>query len=203
MFQHISINLGTHFIIHNFIFTFIFLIQKCRNENWRSPDERKPVQTPQDGTTSSHDIVGPKSKPRKFGSMPRLGNVTVLQQTNGADQSSQGRSESKSEGHGNMYSPALEFNSNDTIPYHHPFENIQPITSHSTYHASSSLHRKQHSDEFFSFSNMECLIPNFSGSPQVYGTDNTDQYPEKPYYYNSFYPHQVSILLTISNFMIF
>ncbi|KAG6425813.1 hypothetical protein SASPL_110018 [Salvia splendens] len=44
-------------------------LQKCRNENWRSPEERK--STP-GGNPKSPDSEGSSHKPRRFGSMPLI-----------------------------------------------------------------------------------------------------------------------------------
>ncbi|XP_047942957.1 two-component response regulator ARR1-like [Salvia hispanica] len=42
-------------------------LQKCRNDNWRAPEERKSTPHPQQASSSGS---GPQSKPRRFGSKP-------------------------------------------------------------------------------------------------------------------------------------
>ncbi|KAL8532955.1 hypothetical protein ACS0TY_009279 [Phlomoides rotata] len=56
-------------------------LQKCRNDNWRSPDDRKTGNG-----SSMSEGSGSQQKLRRFGSMPRLGRSPVNQvhQNNGA-----------------------------------------------------------------------------------------------------------------------
>ncbi|XP_011079700.1 two-component response regulator ARR14-like [Sesamum indicum] len=68
-------------------------LQKCRNDNWRSPEERKAFQAAHNGSSSS---VGPQPKPRRFGSKPQLGRTVpnqVQQETRGAQPSPETLSE--------------------------------------------------------------------------------------------------------------
>ncbi|XP_073024715.1 uncharacterized protein [Primulina eburnea] len=112
-------------------------LQKCRNDNWRAPDERKSQQnSPQ---ASSH--IMSNYKPRRFGSMPLL-----------AKEQSEPRSGSETETvdkgeNGKMGLPPAA--------YEHP---PQPGQARGG--------RRHPSDEFFRFTDMDCLIQNFPGVPQ-------------------------------------
>ncbi|KZV41863.1 hypothetical protein F511_36595 [Dorcoceras hygrometricum] len=110
-------------------------LQKCRNDNWRSPDERKSQQS---SPQASIDINMSNYKPRRFGSMPLLVKPQP-EPRSGSENEASDKTEN-----GTMRPPPAA--------YEHP---QQPGGG-----------RRQPSDDFFSFPDMDCLYQNFSGMPQ-------------------------------------
>ncbi|XP_075475767.1 two-component response regulator ARR14-like [Primulina tabacum] len=143
-------------------------LQKCRNDNWRSPDERKSQQnSPQ----ASSDLNMSNYKPRRFGSMPQL-----------AKQESEPRSTSETE------TPDKAENGKMGLPpaaYEHPPQPGLNGKSHGI--------RRHPSDDFFSFTDMDCLMQNFSGVTQG-PVMNPQTLGPGPYHFNQVYPQQNSVV---------
>ncbi|GER52346.1 two-component response regulator ARR1 [Striga asiatica] len=133
-------------------------LQKCRNDNWRSPLERKSQQSTQ---PESDDLNRPTHKPRKFGSKPVL--KTCSGQSYGPEQGSEIQSENETPSDGTLATetPPLNGASN----YHHFHQHYGPIgPGPGTIRAGSSSANHRHpADEFLSFQEVDCLIQNFSG----------------------------------------
>ncbi|KAH6781263.1 hypothetical protein C2S51_006556 [Perilla frutescens var. frutescens] len=126
-------------------------LQKCRNDNWRSPEERKPTHITSQNSSQNGNRT--PSKPRRFGSMP-LGNrpssSQIQSKTQEMGQSSGTRWESQSP--------------NNEVKMGHGSTMTNNIPNH--LRASSSSNPRLGPDEFFNFPDMDCLIHDFSGRLQ-------------------------------------
>ncbi|XP_073145088.1 two-component response regulator ORR26-like [Henckelia pumila] len=132
-------------------------LQKCRNDNWRSPDERKSQQISSSPQAAATDINMSNYKPRRFGSMP--GQLVKQQsETETPDK-------------------ADHENGKVAAAYEHPHGKA----------ARGSSRRRHPSDDFFSFTDMDCLIQNFSGMPQGSAINPPQASGSGPY---QVYPHQ-------------
>lgn len=112
-------------------------------------------------------------KPRRFGSMPQL-----------VKQQSEPRSGSETE------TPDKAENGKMGLPpaaYEHPPQPCLNGKSHGT--------RRHPSDDFFSFTDMDCLMQNFSGMPQG-SVMNPPTSGAGPYHLNQVYLQQVSTKFT-------
>ncbi|KAH6821143.1 hypothetical protein C2S53_019658 [Perilla frutescens var. hirtella] len=122
-------------------------LQKCRNDNWRSPEERKPTHI-----TSQHSSQNgnrTQSKPRRFGSMP-LGNRPSSSQI----QSKTHEMGQSSGTHWESQSP------NNEVKMGHGSTMTNNTPNH--LRASSSSNPRLGPDEFFNFPDMDCLFHDFS-----------------------------------------
>ncbi|KAI3455623.1 hypothetical protein Pfo_012286 [Paulownia fortunei] len=164
-------------------------LQKCRNDNWRSPEERKSNQTIQP-LSSDTDGSG-QHKPRKFGSMPRLGkapsyHVQDHQESSGVGQGSKSHSETEMPNDGgieNMGTGPIMVNQHYGTLVPHPSIAAPGIYSSNPRHPS---------DDFFSFPDMDCLIQNFSGLPQASAGMNIPNSSSGGYHFEPVYHEQNS-----------
>ncbi|KAL0380568.1 UNVERIFIED_CONTAM: Two-component response regulator ORR26 [Sesamum angustifolium] len=135
-------------------------LQKCRNDNWRSPEERKAFQATQNGSPSS---IGSQPKPRRFGSKPQLGRGVpsqVQQGTRGTQRSPETRPETgRSQGVGVV--PVMANNAN-----HQQYGTPVPDPSNAPPGSNSSSNTKDQSDEFFNFPDVDSLVQNYPGMQQ-------------------------------------
>ncbi|KAL8056040.1 hypothetical protein ABFS82_04G093200 [Erythranthe guttata] len=141
-------------------------LQKCRNDNWRSPLERRANQANHD---SSPDANGAQPKPRRFGSKPQLGRTRSgpAQESHGTRQGSETHSEAETPHSGGGH---VTPNNNDNgSPQEQYGSSVVAGPSNIRPGAHSSSNPRQHStDEFFNFPEMDCLMQNLSsGLPQA------------------------------------
>ncbi|KAL0415043.1 UNVERIFIED_CONTAM: Two-component response regulator ORR26 [Sesamum latifolium] len=144
-------------------------LQKCRNDNWRSPGERKthnlaiqPVSSDTDG-----------QRPRRFGSMPRLSRASSYR-VHGHEGSGVGESSKTN-------SPTEMPNGTGGDGVDQNMEISGPIMPNASYHQhygtliphpstlpgtnpSNPIH--QSDQDLFNFADMDRLIQNFPGFPQ-------------------------------------
>ncbi|KAL2461810.1 Two-component response regulator ARR2 [Abeliophyllum distichum] len=163
-------------------------LQKCRNDNWRAPEERKPQQknTP---VASSDTSSSGQNKPRRFGSMPRLKNNSLLfQEHSKAVEGSQIQMETPiDDGHENITIARIM---NPHQQYDEQFlsgpSNVRPGSNHLS-------NPRFPSDGFFNFPDMDCLIHNCSGMQQGSAMNmNQNTCPEAFHDSDQVYPdHQV------------
>ncbi|CAI9757711.1 unnamed protein product [Fraxinus pennsylvanica] len=134
-------------------------LQKCRNNNWRAPEERKSQQNNAPADSTNIDGLGHK-EPRRFGSMPQLSkNTSLIKEHRETGQSS------------DIYT-ANENPNDDRSGLENI--NIAPIiNSQQLYHenflsgaSNSSSNPRYPSDDFFSFPDTDCQTQNFSGTLQ-------------------------------------
>ncbi|CAA0822441.1 Two-component response regulator ARR2 [Striga hermonthica] len=139
-------------------------LQKCRNDNWRSPLERKSQQATQ---PESDDPNGSSHKPRKFGSKPVL--KTRSGQSYVPEQGSEIQSGNETLSNGTLATETPPLNGASS--YHHLHQHYGPMgPGPGTIRAGSSSANHRHpADEFFSFQEVDCLIQNFSGFPHGSG----------------------------------
>ncbi|KAH6790074.1 hypothetical protein C2S51_005080 [Perilla frutescens var. frutescens] len=132
-------------------------LQKCRNDNWRSSEERKsthgmhPMSSDGDGEGSGH-------KPRRFGSMPRVvkAQSDYYRVCDGASEGEMGNDR------GGASYGAL-------VPHQN---NINIIAPAAGINSSNPRHPVDHA--FFNL-DMDCQIQNFSGLPQPFAAFNHPQ----------------------------
>ncbi|KAL6496931.1 hypothetical protein OROGR_028860 [Orobanche gracilis] len=142
-------------------------LQKCRNDNWRSPEERKSSSTSQN-VSSGTDHATPH-KPRRFGSMPKISNTSTSNDTTSGSKTPQSEAEMQNNSgvDQNMETEpgAVVTNNNSPPLYHHHQQYGVPIVpAVGTYPENP---RNTSVDYFFNFTDMDCLVRNYSGLPQV------------------------------------
>ncbi|XP_011072587.1 two-component response regulator ARR14-like [Sesamum indicum] len=142
-------------------------LQKCRNDNWRSPGERKthnlaiqPLSSDTDGS----------QRPRRFGSMPRLSRASSYRvpghEGSGVGESSKTNSPTEMPNSGGVVDQNMEI-SGPIMPnasYHQHYGTLIPHPS--TLPGTIPSNPMHQSDDFFNFADMDRLIQNFSGFPQ-------------------------------------
>ncbi|XP_057793282.1 two-component response regulator ARR1-like [Salvia miltiorrhiza] len=120
-------------------------LQKCRNDNWRSPEERKPtLQTSHHSSPNCSNRT--QSKPRRFGSMPLVNKPSIQQET------------------GQSSETLWEPNNGAKM------ENGSTMINNTPHHYGSNP--RHASDEYFNFPDMDSLIHDFSGRQQEPEIDN-------------------------------
>ncbi|KAL8537818.1 hypothetical protein ACS0TY_012809 [Phlomoides rotata] len=120
-------------------------LQKCRNDNWKSPEERKPVSV--STQTTNQDSSGSQPRPRKFGSKPLVG------------KNKSGQVHETGHGSGNGSIPMFT--------YHH--KKYGSIGGSGPRNVGSSSNPRHSSDEYFNFPDTDFLIQNVSGRQQGAG----------------------------------
>ncbi|KAK6153565.1 hypothetical protein DH2020_013204 [Rehmannia glutinosa] len=166
-------------------------LQKCRNDNWRSPLERKSHQAAQH---TSSDPSGPGYKPRRFGSKPQLGKPRSGQahESNGTGEESETHSETEMPTNGNMGTgPTMTNTSHSHHHQQHFGPMVQPGPSNGPPGANSSTNPRHSADEFFNFPDVDCLIQNLSGLPQGSGLNHPNPGPAA-YHFDPNYHEQNS-----------
>ncbi|KAL9157098.1 hypothetical protein ABFS82_09G123100 [Erythranthe guttata] len=162
-------------------------LQKCRNDNWRSPQQRKASLAVQAVST---DSGGTGYKPRRFGSMPKLGKTGVAPSSHrmiqdGGPHGSKTLAESEIviesqvENTVNMGSVVM---AGDGTPHHH-YGGSSSVNAGSGGGVPAppppagagmliySTNPRHPSDDFFSFDHdMDCLIQNFAGNNLAAGS---------------------------------
>ncbi|KAL6585194.1 hypothetical protein OROMI_004483 [Orobanche minor] len=142
-------------------------LQKCRNDNWRSPEERKSNSNSQNLSSDPDHIAAPH-KPRRFGSMPKISNASTSNETTSGSKTPQSEAEMQNNSgvDQNMETEPTTVVTNNNPPYHHhhhqQYGTIVPAVG--TY---SGNPRNTSVDYFFNFTDMDCLVQNYSGLPQV------------------------------------
>ncbi|KAK4413754.1 Two-component response regulator ORR21 [Sesamum alatum] len=145
-------------------------LQKCRNDNWRSPEERKAFQATQNGSPGA---TGSQPKPRRFGSKPQLGR-TLPNQVQHETQRPGPSSETLTQtGQSVGVVPVMANNANQQQHYGTPV----PDPSNAPPGSNPSFNTKDQSDEFFNFPDVDCLMQNYPGMQQGSGMNNPNPEP--------------------------
>ncbi|CAA2961827.1 two-component response regulator ARR14-like [Olea europaea subsp. europaea] len=166
-------------------------LQKCRNNNWRAPEERKSQQNNSPADSINIDVLSRK-KPRRFGSMPPSKNTPLIKERRETGQSS------------NIYS--TNENPNDGGRRHENI-NIEPIVdSHELFHenfvygqnnasttSNSSSNPRYPLDDFFSFPDRDCLTQNFSGKQQGAEMIMNQRHCQKTLHFDQVYHEEVML----------
>ncbi|CAA2986260.1 two-component response regulator ARR14-like [Olea europaea subsp. europaea] len=165
-------------------------LQKCRNNNWRAPEERKSQQNNSPADSINIDVLSRK-KPRRFGSMPPSKNTLLIKEHRETGQSS------------NIY--IANENPNDGGRGHENI-NIAPIVdSHEQYHenfvcgqsnasttSNSSSNSRYPLDDFFSFPDRDCLTQNFSGKQQEAEMIMNQRHCQKTLHFDQVYHEEIN-----------
>lgn len=115
-------------------------MQKCRNHNWLGPQVRKSHLA----RTSSQE------KPRKFGSLPQLGNTSLSHFKN--QESHENESMPNDGGHGNR--PIAQ-----TLPHRQPhYEPFLSSSNNATHATNPSSNHWHQSNDFYDFPDIDGLI---------------------------------------------
>ncbi|XP_057786722.1 uncharacterized protein LOC131004129 [Salvia miltiorrhiza] len=147
-------------------------LQKCRNDNWRSPVERKLTL----GThPMSSDGEGSHQKPRRFGSMPRVEKAPSDSQGSGGGQGS--RSETGARVTETVMVNQITYQQHYGALVPHP-DIIEPGINPSN----------QLADGFFNL-DTDCMIQNFSALPQGFAGITHSQFSSRPLSFESVYVH--------------
>ncbi|KAL6539243.1 hypothetical protein OROGR_011892 [Orobanche gracilis] len=147
-------------------------LQKCRNDNWRSPSDRKPQQVTQ---PTFPDPSGSMHKPRRFGSKPQLEKTRSGQShesSNGLERGLEARSETNMPNNGTPVSMGTGPISMANTSHHQHQQHFGPTGLRPSNNAP-----RHSADEFFSFQDVDCLIQNFSGLPQGSGLNHPNTGP--------------------------
>ncbi|XP_051135467.1 two-component response regulator ARR2-like [Andrographis paniculata] len=173
-------------------------LQKCRNDNWRSPEERKSScpSVPQEssdtegGSSGAGAVAGGLPKARRFGSMPRL--VVKSNSTDAGDGAAKSTQSETENGNPNPNPNETVNENDDTVNVGN--DEIAPdnyeglIMHHDGAGGSSSnvrpppppppppQHASTPADDFFNIPEMDCLMQNFQGSSSmmmIMGNPNT------------------------------
>ncbi|KAL6495948.1 hypothetical protein OROGR_030511 [Orobanche gracilis] len=150
-------------------------LQKCRNDNWRSPSDRKPQHVTE---PTSLDPNGSMHKPRRFGSKPKLGKTRSGQwqeSSDGLEQGLETQSETNMPNNGTPGSMGTGPTSMANTSYHHHHQHQQRYGPMGLRPSNNA--RSHSADEFFSFQDVDCLIQNFSGLPQGSGLNHPNTGP--------------------------
>ncbi|KAK6148748.1 hypothetical protein DH2020_016273 [Rehmannia glutinosa] len=153
-------------------------LQKCRNDNWRSPEDRKSNLTTQ---TVSSDTDGSHHRPRRFGSMPRLGKapnshrVHVQEETGGGGgdggEGSKTQSETKAPNDGGVENMETTrptaTNNNNNNNNNTSYQQYGPIVPHPGNGGTYPTNPRHPTDDFFNFPDMDSLMQNYPGLPQA------------------------------------
>ncbi|KAH6757794.1 hypothetical protein C2S52_023284, partial [Perilla frutescens var. hirtella] len=133
-------------------------LQKCRNDNWRSPEERKTTyQSIQQATSSAN---GSQPKPRRFGSKPIPSGTTFS-----------GQIQTKTQERGQGSGTRSETETPNNVA---KVGNWSTVTNNTPRHlgTNSSSNPRHGSDEYFNFLNLDSPTRNFSGGNQEPGINN-------------------------------
>ncbi|GER45043.1 two-component response regulator ARR2 [Striga asiatica] len=145
-------------------------LQKCRNDKWRSPFERKSQQAAQPVLS---DPNGPMPKPRKFGSKPFM--KTYSAQSNDFYSPKQGSEAQYGDEIPNTNGTPLSIppmtNASDNYHQQLHFELMGPDFGTSQLEANYINHRHS-ADKFFSFHDVDCLVQNFPGFSNEFGLNH-------------------------------
>ncbi|KAK4395065.1 Two-component response regulator ORR26 [Sesamum angolense] len=168
-------------------------LQKCRNDNWRSPGERKSHNLAIQPVGSDTD--GSQQRPRRFGSMPRLSRASSYRvhghEGSGVGESSKTNSPTEMPNGGGGIDQNMEI-SGPIMPnasYHQHYGTLIPHPS--TVPGTIPTNPMPQSDDFFNFADMDRLIQNFSGFPQgpLAGMNNIPGSSSGGYHFDALYHH--------------
>ncbi|CAA0835361.1 Two-component response regulator ARR2, partial [Striga hermonthica] len=131
-------------------------LQKCRNASWRSPEERKSDSVPLSGSGHS----GP-SKPRRFGSMPKVARRAASNESvHGGGSHTAAATLFLGAGEGSKTGPEaqnVEHVLDNLSSYNRGYGPIAPLPVNGPTAVSEDL--------LLSFNEMDCLVHNYTGLP--------------------------------------